>query len=101
MLGTSWEAPAGRTPGVPTPRQRLARPFRRRPAGEPPPPDERTLLQVLIGAFFGGALAGGVAALLGSDAVAAVVFGFLIGVLFLWMDLRAREKAGGPPPPAG
>jgi len=85
---------------VPTPRQRVARLLGRRSPGEAPPPGERTLLQVLIGAFFGGALAGGVAALLGSQAVSAIVFGFLIGVLFLWMDLRARDKAGGPPPPA-
>lgn len=91
---------AGRTRGVSSPRQRAARLLGRRSPGEPSPPDERTLLQVLIGALIGGALAGGVAALLGSQAVSAVVFGFLIGVLFLWMDLRARNRAGGPPPPA-
>lgn len=85
---------------MPSPLQRVASSLGRRSSSEPPTPDERTLLQVLIGAFVGGAIAGGLAALLGSEAISAVVFGFLIGVLFLWMDLKARNKAGGPPPPA-
>ncbi|MDO9409094.1 hypothetical protein [Patulibacter sp.] len=80
------------------PRQRAAPDADRGPGDDGPPPDPRSLLQVLIGAFVGGAIAGGLAALLGSDAVAAVVFGFLIGVLFLWMDLRAKDRAEGPPP---
>jgi uncharacterized membrane protein YfcA len=91
---------------VPSPLQRASSSLGRRTPdgprtpGEPPTRDERTLLQVLIGAFVGGAIAGGLAALLGSEAVSAVVFGFLIGCLFLWMDLKARNKAEGPPPPA-
>lgn len=85
---------------MPTPLQRVASALGGREPGEPPKPDERTLLQVLIGAFFYGAVAGGVSVLLGSGAVSAVVFGFLIGCLFLWMDLKARSEGGGPPPPA-
>lgn len=83
-----------------TPFQRVRSSLGRQRPGEPPTPDERTLLQVLIGALVGGAIAGGLSALLGSGAVASVVFGFLIGCLFLWMDLKARDEAGGPPPPA-
>lgn len=83
---------------MPTPLQRVASAFSRQKPGEPPTPDDRTLLQVLIGAFVGGAIAGGLSALLGSDAVAAVVFGFLIGCLFLWMDLKARGRDDGAPP---
>lgn len=68
---------------------------------EPPPRDGRSLLQVLIGSAFGGIVAGLLAALVGSDAVAAVVFGFLIGVLWLWMDLRARGGRDEEPPGLG
>lgn len=61
--------------------------------------DERSLLQVLLGALFGGVVAGALAALLGSGTVAAITFGFLLGLLFLWMDLKARnaDDADGPP----
>ncbi len=85
---------------MPGPLQRVAIALGSRRPEEDPQPDERTLLQVLIGSFVLGAIAGGVAALLGSDAVAAVTFGLLMGVLFLWMDLKARNRAGGPPPAA-
>jgi hypothetical protein len=82
---------------MPSPLQRLAAASRRRTPDGDPPKDERSLLQVLIGALVGGLIAGGVSALLGSGAVASIVFGFLIGVLFLWMDLRAQEQARRPP----
>jgi uncharacterized membrane protein YfcA len=82
------------------PLQRVASVFGSRRPEPDPRPDERTLLQVLIGSFVLGVIAGGVAALVGSDTVAAVVFGFLIGVLFLWMDLRARNRADDGPPSA-
>lgn len=69
--------------------------------GDPPPRDERSLLPVLIGSAAGGIVAGLLAALVGSDPVAAVVFGFLIGVLWLWMDLRARGARHEEPPGRG
>jgi hypothetical protein len=87
---------------VPTPRERVLTSFRRRRGDAPEPPrDERTLLQVLLGNLVFAVLAGGVSALLGSDAVEAVAFGVLIYVLFLFLDLGVRRRQGeddGPPP---
>lgn len=68
-----------------------------------PPPDDRTLLQVLLGNLFFAAISGGVSVLLGSDAVAAISFGVLIYVLFLFLDLQHRRKQrehDEEPPPA-
>ncbi|MEV4421848.1 hypothetical protein AB0L40_17965 [Patulibacter sp. NPDC049589] len=69
----------------------------------PPPPDDRTLLQVMLGNLIMAAIAGGISALLGSDAVEAIAFGALIYIFFLYMDLRARRKrreGDGSPPAA-
>lgn len=86
---------------MPGPLQRVALYFglRKPDPDAPRPRDERSLFQVLLGATIGGVIAGALSALLGSGTVAAVTFGFLLGLLFLWMDLKARNAQDGDEPP--
>ncbi len=85
---------------MPSPLQRVANLLGLRRDGAtkgPPPPDRRTLPQVLIGTALGGLIAGLLWALLGGDAASSVGFGVIMGVVFLWMDLRYRRRASEPP----